>query len=166
MPTSGMLRRLALVSTDVSEERSASIIRVKRISKQCASFISVSICCDDKHTNMFADVKGTSADGILKDRYWKHIVGSRLLYVPMRHSQRHCRSQAISIPNCLLLSTVPARLDFLCKRRTLIYFRSLKLRTSRPFLVSPKPIIHSPDGGQFHILHGFEYPSKLLVWRT
>jgi hypothetical protein len=28
MPSSGMLRRVALVSTDVSEQRSASIIRV------------------------------------------------------------------------------------------------------------------------------------------
>jgi hypothetical protein len=31
MPTSGMLRRVVLVRTDVSEERSASIIRVTRI---------------------------------------------------------------------------------------------------------------------------------------
>jgi hypothetical protein len=31
MPSSGMLRRVALVGTDVSEERSASIIRVTRI---------------------------------------------------------------------------------------------------------------------------------------
>jgi hypothetical protein len=31
MPSSGMLRRVALVSTDVSEEPSASIIRVTRI---------------------------------------------------------------------------------------------------------------------------------------
>jgi hypothetical protein len=31
MPSSGMLRRLALVRTNVSEERSASIIRVIRI---------------------------------------------------------------------------------------------------------------------------------------
>jgi hypothetical protein len=31
MMSSGMLRRVALVRTDVSEERSASLIRVKRI---------------------------------------------------------------------------------------------------------------------------------------
>jgi hypothetical protein len=31
MPSSGMLRRVALVRTDVSEERSASFIRVTRI---------------------------------------------------------------------------------------------------------------------------------------
>jgi hypothetical protein len=31
MPSSGMLRRVALVRTDVSEELSASIIRVTRI---------------------------------------------------------------------------------------------------------------------------------------
>jgi hypothetical protein len=31
MPSSGMLRRVALVRTDVSEERSASMIRVVRI---------------------------------------------------------------------------------------------------------------------------------------
>jgi demethoxyubiquinone hydroxylase (CLK1/Coq7/Cat5 family) len=31
MPSSGMLRRVALVRTDVSEERIASIIRVTRI---------------------------------------------------------------------------------------------------------------------------------------
>jgi hypothetical protein len=31
MPSSGMLRRVALVRTDVSEERSASIITVTRI---------------------------------------------------------------------------------------------------------------------------------------
>jgi hypothetical protein len=31
MPTSGMLRRVTLVRTDVSEERSASITRVTRI---------------------------------------------------------------------------------------------------------------------------------------
>jgi hypothetical protein len=31
MPSSGMLRRVALVRTDVSEEISASFIRVKRI---------------------------------------------------------------------------------------------------------------------------------------
>jgi demethoxyubiquinone hydroxylase (CLK1/Coq7/Cat5 family) len=31
MPSSGMLRRVALVGTDVSEERIASIIRVTRI---------------------------------------------------------------------------------------------------------------------------------------
>jgi hypothetical protein len=31
MPSSGMLRRVALVRTDVSEERSTSIIRVTRI---------------------------------------------------------------------------------------------------------------------------------------
>jgi hypothetical protein len=33
MPSSGMLGRVALVRTDVSEERSASIIRVTRISE-------------------------------------------------------------------------------------------------------------------------------------
>jgi hypothetical protein len=33
MPTSGMLRRVALVQTDVSEKRIASIIRVTRIGK-------------------------------------------------------------------------------------------------------------------------------------
>jgi hypothetical protein len=33
MPSSGMLRRVALVNTDVSEELSASIIRVTRIGK-------------------------------------------------------------------------------------------------------------------------------------
>jgi hypothetical protein len=33
MPSSGMLRRVALVRTDVSEELSASIIRVTRISE-------------------------------------------------------------------------------------------------------------------------------------
>jgi hypothetical protein len=31
MPSSGMLRRVAVVRTDVSEQRSASIIRVTRI---------------------------------------------------------------------------------------------------------------------------------------
>jgi hypothetical protein len=31
MPSSGMLRRVAIVRTDVSEERSASVIRVARI---------------------------------------------------------------------------------------------------------------------------------------
>jgi hypothetical protein len=31
MPTSGMLRRVALVRTDISEERIASIIKVTRI---------------------------------------------------------------------------------------------------------------------------------------
>jgi hypothetical protein len=31
MPSSGMLRRVALLRTDVSEERSASIIRVTRV---------------------------------------------------------------------------------------------------------------------------------------
>jgi hypothetical protein len=34
MPSSGMLRRIALVRTDVSEELSASIIRVTRIGEQ------------------------------------------------------------------------------------------------------------------------------------
>jgi hypothetical protein len=33
MPSSGMIRRVALVGTDVSEERRAFIIRVKRIGK-------------------------------------------------------------------------------------------------------------------------------------
>jgi hypothetical protein len=33
MPSSGMLRHVALVRADVSEERSASIIRVTRISE-------------------------------------------------------------------------------------------------------------------------------------
>jgi hypothetical protein len=33
MPSSGMLRRVALVRTDVSKELSASIIRVTRISE-------------------------------------------------------------------------------------------------------------------------------------
>jgi hypothetical protein len=31
MPSSGMLRRVALVRTDVSEKRSASVLRVTRI---------------------------------------------------------------------------------------------------------------------------------------
>jgi hypothetical protein len=34
MPCFGMLRRVALVRTDVSEERIAPIIKVKRISEQ------------------------------------------------------------------------------------------------------------------------------------
>jgi hypothetical protein len=34
MPSSGMLRRVAVVGTDVSEECSASIVRVKRIGKR------------------------------------------------------------------------------------------------------------------------------------
>jgi hypothetical protein len=33
MPSSGMLRRVALVGTDVSEELNASIIRVTRINE-------------------------------------------------------------------------------------------------------------------------------------
>jgi hypothetical protein len=38
MPSSGMLRRVALVRADVSEERSASIIRVARISELRKTF--------------------------------------------------------------------------------------------------------------------------------
>jgi hypothetical protein len=34
MPSSGMLRRVVIVTTDVTEERSASIIRVTRIGEQ------------------------------------------------------------------------------------------------------------------------------------
>jgi hypothetical protein len=37
MPSSGMLRRVALVRADVSEESSASIIRVTRLSELVAT---------------------------------------------------------------------------------------------------------------------------------
>jgi hypothetical protein len=39
MPSSGMLRRVALVRTDISEESSASIIRVTRISELGTTFL-------------------------------------------------------------------------------------------------------------------------------
>jgi hypothetical protein len=37
MPSSGMVSRVALVRTDVSEELSASIIRMTRIGELCVS---------------------------------------------------------------------------------------------------------------------------------
>jgi hypothetical protein len=40
MPSSGMLRCVALVKTDISEERSTSIIRVMRISDQGNSVVN------------------------------------------------------------------------------------------------------------------------------
>jgi hypothetical protein len=50
MVSSGMLRRVALLRTDVSKERSASFIRVTRIgelgiSSQRTSVASCSLCC-------------------------------------------------------------------------------------------------------------------------
>jgi hypothetical protein len=45
MASSGMLRRVALVRTDVSEEHSASFIRVARIGALCEdSFVSCVGC--------------------------------------------------------------------------------------------------------------------------
>jgi hypothetical protein len=41
MPSSGILRRVALVRTDVSEERFASIIKVEEISKLAFNFYSM-----------------------------------------------------------------------------------------------------------------------------
>jgi hypothetical protein len=43
MPSSGMLRRLAVVRPDVSEEPSASIIRLIRIGEQGTTLTVVSI---------------------------------------------------------------------------------------------------------------------------
>jgi hypothetical protein len=40
MPSSGMLRHMTLVRTDVSEERIASIVKVTRIGEQPASVAS------------------------------------------------------------------------------------------------------------------------------
>jgi hypothetical protein len=40
MPSSGMVRRVTLVGTDVSEERNAFIMKVTRISSQRASVVS------------------------------------------------------------------------------------------------------------------------------
>jgi hypothetical protein len=45
MPSSGMLRRVALVKTDVSEELSASIIRVTRIGELGTSLAVTSNGC-------------------------------------------------------------------------------------------------------------------------
>jgi hypothetical protein len=43
MSSSGMLRRMALVGTDVSDELSASIIRVTRIDKRGTALVTVMI---------------------------------------------------------------------------------------------------------------------------
>jgi hypothetical protein len=44
MSSSGVLRRVALVTTDVSEELSASIIRVTRIGELGTMLITASVC--------------------------------------------------------------------------------------------------------------------------
>jgi hypothetical protein len=44
MPSSGMLRRVALVRTDVSEEPSASIIRVTRIGALGTLAVTSKVC--------------------------------------------------------------------------------------------------------------------------
>jgi hypothetical protein len=46
MPSSGMLHPMALVSTDVSEERSASIIRVTRFGELGATLVLTSNILD------------------------------------------------------------------------------------------------------------------------
>jgi hypothetical protein len=57
MPSSGMLHRVALVTTDVSEERSASIIRVTRFGELGTTLAVTS--------NRRATQRHTSEDGFL-----------------------------------------------------------------------------------------------------
>jgi hypothetical protein len=45
MPSSGMFRHVALVTTEVSEERSASIIRVTRIGELGTTLAVVCVGC-------------------------------------------------------------------------------------------------------------------------
>jgi hypothetical protein len=108
--------------------------------------------------DMFANVNGILTYGILKDRKWYRFVRSRLREFLCDSLSGNADVQQLIFHAAVLLSAVNAHLDLLCRRRTLIYFRSLKLTTSRPILLSPRPIIHSPDNGEFHILHGFKYP--------
>jgi hypothetical protein len=61
MPSSGMLRRVALVRTDVSEERIAYIYRVTRISELG---ITLAVTSNRRTLRMIADQLLVTADGV------------------------------------------------------------------------------------------------------
>jgi hypothetical protein len=74
MPSSGMLRRVALVRTDVSEERSPSIIRVTRIG-QIGTTLAV--------TSNQRTLQRTS---VLTRAIWRNIPEDRILHSHQREN--------------------------------------------------------------------------------
>jgi hypothetical protein len=52
MPSSGMLRRMALVRTDVSKERNASIIRVTRIGEIGKTLVLTRLCISSQRASV------------------------------------------------------------------------------------------------------------------
>jgi hypothetical protein len=113
---------------------------------------------------MFANVKGILTYGILKDKNWYRFVRSRLRKFLCDRLSGSAGVKQLIFHAAVLLSAVNGLLRLSMQTPNVDVFRWLKLTTSRPILVSPMPVIYSPDSGQFHILHGFRYPCNLLVW--
>jgi hypothetical protein len=61
MASSGMLRRVALVRTDVSEERSASIIRVTRIGELGTTLATDALCEENCISSQRASVASSGS---------------------------------------------------------------------------------------------------------
>jgi hypothetical protein len=100
MASSGMLRRVALVRTDVSEELSASFIRVTRIGELGTTLAVTSNRRTLRRNTKWIDVEACFCLKIWKveQRFSSHLTGNTL--------QLHCKHQPVNMIRKLSPSTV------------------------------------------------------------
>jgi hypothetical protein len=84
MPSSGTLRHVALVRTDVSEEPSASIIRVTRIGELGMLAVTSKRHTLRRNTNLIMEALHSSEMSVLIRTTWHNIPEDGIL-----HSHRH-----------------------------------------------------------------------------
>jgi hypothetical protein len=81
MATSGMLRRVALVRTDVSEERSASFIRVTRIVELGTMLVTANVPRSHILVTLMEDALSSSETSVFTRGTRSNIPEDAILYI-------------------------------------------------------------------------------------
>jgi hypothetical protein len=94
MPSSGMLRRVGLVGTDVSDERSASIIRVRRIGELGTTTVTSNLRTPRRNTII--------SPGGRKGIPWAFVVSPLVLHVSMSYATSFAERNKTIREECIL----------------------------------------------------------------
>jgi hypothetical protein len=118
MPSSGMLRRVALVRTDVSEELSASIIRVTRIGELGTLAVTSNrllVTANVVPSYTMIEAICSSETSILTRATWRNIPEDGILH---SHRRENLKSYAVSLQFLSLTDGWQVTLDGGLTRRT------------------------------------------------
>jgi hypothetical protein len=102
MASSGMLRRVALVRTDVSEERSASFIRVTRVGELGTMLITASVVPSSLiHVSLMKEALGSSETSVLTRATGRNVPEDVILH---SHRRENLKSYTCAV---LFVHAVP-----------------------------------------------------------